>query len=49
VALTAVGWTRRLLRQIGVSLDPRRAVEELRTGEQQLVTIARHCPSTREY
>jgi ribose transport system ATP-binding protein len=33
--------TGRLLRQIGVRLDPGRAVEELRTGEQQLVTIAR--------
>jgi ribose transport system ATP-binding protein len=33
--------TGRLLRQIGVRLDPRRPVEELRTGEQQLVTIGK--------
>ncbi|MBO0876588.1 MAG: sugar ABC transporter ATP-binding protein [Pseudonocardia sp.] len=33
--------TARLLARTGVSLDPRRAVEQLRTGEQQLVTIAK--------
>jgi ribose transport system ATP-binding protein len=31
----------RLLARTGVDLDPRRRVEELRTGEQQLVTIAK--------
>ncbi|MFB9909538.1 sugar ABC transporter ATP-binding protein [Allokutzneria oryzae] len=35
------GWTRDLLRRIGIDLDPRRPVGELRVGEQQLVTIAR--------
>lgn len=33
--------TRDLLGRTGIDLDPRRAVDELRTGEQQLVTIAR--------
>ncbi len=33
--------TARLLDRIGIALDPRRPVEELRTGEQQLVTIAK--------
>src|SRR2546423_6232417 len=33
--------TRRLLERCGVRLDPRRVVGELRTGEQQLVTIAK--------
>ncbi|HEV2779370.1 MAG TPA: sugar ABC transporter ATP-binding protein [Actinophytocola sp.] len=33
--------TRRLLARCGIALDPRRPVAELRTGEQQLVTIAK--------
>jgi ribose transport system ATP-binding protein len=33
--------TARLLARAGVRLDPRRPVEQLRTGEQQLVTIAK--------
>src|SRR5690349_14152931 len=33
--------TRGLLERCGVALDPRRPVGELRTGEQQLVTIAK--------
>ncbi|RZS43290.1 monosaccharide ABC transporter ATP-binding protein (CUT2 family) [Herbihabitans rhizosphaerae] len=33
--------TGELLERTGVALDPRRLVEELRTGEQQLVTIAK--------
>ncbi|WP_115944670.1 sugar ABC transporter ATP-binding protein [Amycolatopsis thermalba] len=33
--------TARLLDRIGIALDPRRPVEQLRTGEQQLVTIAK--------
>jgi ribose transport system ATP-binding protein len=33
--------TRNLLRRAGVALDPRRPVGELRTGEQQLVSIAK--------
>ena len=33
--------TTRLLARAGVRLDPRRPVEQLRTGEQQLVTIAK--------
>ncbi|GDY29665.1 sugar ABC transporter ATP-binding protein [Gandjariella thermophila] len=33
--------TGRLLRQVGIRLDPRQPVEELRTGEQQLVTIGK--------
>ncbi|WP_028925833.1 sugar ABC transporter ATP-binding protein [Pseudonocardia acaciae] len=33
--------TARLLTRTGVTLDPRRPVEQLRTGEQQLVTIAK--------
>src|ERR1044072_135503 len=33
--------TRELLDRTGVALDPRRPVGELRTGEQQLVTIAK--------
>jgi ribose transport system ATP-binding protein len=33
--------TRALLERCGVTLDPRRPVGELRTGEQQLVTIAK--------
>ncbi|GAA5168498.1 sugar ABC transporter ATP-binding protein [Pseudonocardia eucalypti] len=33
--------TARLMGRIGIALDPRRPVEELRTGEQQLVTIAK--------
>ncbi|WP_028933073.1 sugar ABC transporter ATP-binding protein [Pseudonocardia spinosispora] len=33
--------TRTLLARTGVTLDPRRPVEQLRTGEQQLVTIAK--------
>jgi ribose transport system ATP-binding protein len=33
--------TARLLARTGVRLDPRRPVEQLRTGEQQLVTIAK--------
>ena len=33
--------TRGLLERCGVTLDPRRPVGELRTGEQQLVTIAK--------
>jgi len=33
--------TRALLQRTGVDLDPTRPVEQLRTGEQQLVTIAR--------
>jgi len=33
--------TRELLERIGVRLEPRRLVEELRTGEQQLVVIAK--------
>src|SRR5437867_3312905 len=32
---------RDLLERTGVKLDPRRPVEDLRTGEQQLVTIAK--------
>ncbi|GAA4005615.1 sugar ABC transporter ATP-binding protein [Allokutzneria multivorans] len=34
-------WTADLLRRIGIDIDPRRPVGELRVGEQQLVTIAR--------
>jgi ribose transport system ATP-binding protein len=33
--------TRELLERCGIALDPRRPVGELRTGEQQLVTIAK--------
>ncbi len=33
--------TRELLARTGIALDPRRAVGELRTGEQQLVAIAK--------
>lgn len=33
--------TRTLLRRTGIDLDPRRLVGELRTGEQQLVSIAK--------
>ncbi|MDQ0382223.1 sugar ABC transporter ATP-binding protein [Amycolatopsis thermophila] len=33
--------TARLLERIGIRIDPRRPVEQLRTGEQQLVTIAK--------
>ncbi len=33
--------TRDLLARTGVTIDPRRLVEQLRTGEQQLVTIAK--------
>ncbi|WP_246365732.1 sugar ABC transporter ATP-binding protein [Kibdelosporangium persicum] len=33
--------TRTLLRRTGIDLDPRRQVGELRTGEQQLVSIAK--------
>ncbi|RSM70480.1 sugar ABC transporter ATP-binding protein [Kibdelosporangium aridum] len=33
--------TRNLLRRTGIDLDPRRQVGELRTGEQQLVSIAK--------
>ncbi|WP_232663986.1 sugar ABC transporter ATP-binding protein [Pseudonocardia sp. TRM90224] len=33
--------TRELLRRTGIALDPRRPVGELRTGEQQLVVIAK--------
>lgn len=33
--------TRKLLARCGIMLDPRRPVGELRTGEQQLVTIAK--------
>jgi ribose transport system ATP-binding protein len=33
--------TRKLLARTGIALDPRRPVGELRTGEQQLVTIAK--------
>jgi ribose transport system ATP-binding protein len=33
--------TRELLERCGIDLDPRRPVGELRTGEQQLVTIAK--------
>ncbi|HWN32060.1 MAG TPA: sugar ABC transporter ATP-binding protein [Pseudonocardia sp.] len=36
-----VGETAGLLARTGVRLDPRRPVEQLRTGEQQLVTIAK--------